>query len=426
MAAVLEGIKVIDLSQVAAVPLCARHLADFGADVLHIENPVTGDSFRGYQLSQEVLHAAAPSEFGYNWENYNRNKRSVTVDVAQETGRDIIYRLVEQADVLVTNFRPSELERYRMDYKTLSRQNPRLVWGCVTGYGREGLEKDAPAYDATALWYRSGIAHMLTMPGSVGAAMRPAFGDNIAALVLAYGIMLALFQRERTGVGQEVDVSLLHTGLYQLGFDIAGALVTGLDYADWRAEPPAELVEQARAAMTPIAAFHRSRSNNPLVGAYITSDARVIVIVALQPDRYWGRVCRAIGREDMVDDSRYSTFEGRAEHCGELQQVLTDAFINKTLDEWKVLLAGVPFAAYQSLREAANDPQARANGFFVSCEHPTQGPIDVIASPVKLGESPATYRMPAPEFGQHTEEVLLEYGYDWDDIIRFKEQGVIA
>jgi len=426
MAAVLEGIRVIDLSQVIAAPLCARHLADFGADVIHIENPHTGDYYRSFQPAQQGIHAAAPSKYDYSFEDYNRNKRGMTIDVSQQTGRDIIYRFVEQADVFITNFRPFELERYRMDYKTLSELNPRLIWGCITGYGREGSGKNTPAYDATAFWARSGMAYMMTIPGSIGASYRPGFGDNIAGLVLAYGVLLALFQREKTGVGQEVDTSLLHSGLYQLSFDISGALASGLDYADWRAESPAELIEQARVAMAPIGAFYRSRSINPLTALYMTADARIITIIALQPDRYWAPVCRAISREDLIDDPRYNSFEGRARHCDEVQQILADAFMTKTLEEWKPLLTDIPYAPYQNLRETINDPQASTGDFFVSYDHPTHGPIRAIANPVKLSKSPATYRMPAPEFGQHTEEVLLEYGYDWDDISRFKEQGIIA
>jgi crotonobetainyl-CoA:carnitine CoA-transferase CaiB-like acyl-CoA transferase len=426
MAAVLEGIKVIDLSQVAAAPMCARLLADFGADVIHVENPRTGDSFRTYQPGQQELQAAAPSDFDYNWENYNRNKRSVTVDLALEEGRDVVYRFVEQADVLITNLRPIEQERHGMDYDTLRKLNPRLVWACVTGYGRQGPDRNTPAYDATALWARAGVSYMLTAPGGTGPAARPAFGDNIAAMTLAYGIMLALFQREKTGTGQEVDVSLLHTGLHQLGFDVAGALVTGLDFADWRVEPLAEDVARVQAAMAPIGVFYRNRSRNPLAGVYATSDARTIIVFALQADRYWADFCRAIDREDLADDPRYNTFEGRAEHCAELKQALADAIMARPLDEWKVRLAGLPVSPYQNLREAVNDPQARANGYFVTYHHPTQGTMEAIANPVRLGRDPATYRAPAPEFGQHTEEVLLEHGYDWDDIVRLKELGVIA
>ncbi len=426
MAAVLEGIKVVDLSQVAAGPMCARHLADFGADVLHIENPQTGDYFRYFLASMQDMQSAAPSEFDYLWENYNRNKRSVTIDIAQGNGQEVIHRLIEQADVLVTNLRPLELERYRMDYATLSRLNPRLVWGCISGYGRQGPEKDTPSYDASALHARSGLMNIMSPPGLSGPTFRPALGDNVAALAMAFGIMLALYQREKTGRGQEVDAALMHTGLYMLTFDIGGALTTGLDYSDWRAEPPADLVARAQEGTAPVQSFYANKSRNPLVGAYASSDGRAILLVALQSDRYWEKTCRIVGREDLATDPRYATADGRAENCPELREALSLAFLTKTLAEWQPLLSGVPCAPLQSIKEAVNDPQARANDFFVTIDHPSEGSIDVIASPVKLGESPASYRMPAPEFGQHTEEVLLEHGYGWDDIIRFKEQGIIA
>ena len=150
MAQALEGIKVVDVSQVAAVPIAARHLADFGADVLHIENPTTGDSWRVYQAGQGTGRAGVPSDINYNWENYNRNKRSVTVDITQEAGQKVTHRFVEQADVFLTNLRPYELERYNMQYDTLKQINPRIIFGALTGFGKKGPEKDAPAYDTTA------------------------------------------------------------------------------------------------------------------------------------------------------------------------------------------------------------------------------------------------------------------------------------
>ena len=426
MALALEGIKVIDVSQVAAVPMAARHLADFGADVVHVENPIAGDSWRVYQAAQAAGDLAAPSDFDYNWETYNRNKRSVTIDLAQEGGREVVYRLLKQADVFVTNLRPFELKRYGLEYETLSGLNPRLIYGGVTGYGMKGPEKDAPAYDATALWARSGIPYMLTIPGTAGPGFRPAFGDNVAALALAYGIMTALDVREKTGTGQEGEVSLVHTGLYQLSFDVAGALATGLDYADWRNDPPPEMVAKARAAVAPIAAFYRRKSRNPLATLYLTNDMRGIYVVALQPDRYWARLCRAIEREDLVDDPRFNSYDARAENRETLYEILDEAFAGRTLDEWKPRLAGIPHAPLQTIKEAIDDPQARANDFFVAYEHPTHGRIEGIASPVKLDKTPASVRMAAPEFAQHTEEVLLEIGYDWEDIARFKELGVIA
>lgn len=426
MVLALEGIKVVDVSQVAAAPMAARHLADFGADVLHIENPTTGDSWRVYQAGQGTGSTGAPSDINYNWENYNRNKRSVTLDLAQEGGREIIYKLVEQADVFISNLRPFELERFKLEYDTLSGLNPKLVYGCVTGYGRKGAEKNAPAYDATAYWTRAGIPYMFSIPGMGVPGFRPAFGDNVAALALAYGVMTALFVRERTGVGQEVDVALMHAGFYQISFDVAGALVTGLDYEDWREKPPPELVAAAQAAIVPVAAFYRSKAQNPLVARYFTKDGRMIIFVVLQPDRYWAKFCRAIGREDLADDPRFNSFEARVENRDIIYPILDEIFLTKTLDEWLPRLEGIPFAPNRSLREAVNDPQARANDFFVAYDHPTHGRIEAVANPVKMSKTPATVRMAAPEFGQHTEEVLLELGYTWEDIAQFKEQGVIA
>jgi crotonobetainyl-CoA:carnitine CoA-transferase CaiB-like acyl-CoA transferase len=426
MSSALDGIKVIDVSQVAAVPMAARHLADFGADVLHIENPVTGDSWRIYQAGQDTGRAGAPSEINYNWENFNRNKRSVTINISLKGGQAVIYKFIEQADVFLTNLRPFELKRYNLEYKTLNKLNPRLVYAALTGFGKKGPEKDTPAYDATAYWSRSGIPYMFTRPGMTQPGFRPAFGDNMAGMALAYGIMTSLYVREKTGKGQEVDVALLHAGLYQLGFDIAGALATGLDYNDWGHEPPPEVVAAAEAGFAPAKAFYRSKAPNPLSGRYTTRDGRIITIVALQPDRYWGMFCRALGLPELENDPRFNTIQGREENNAILYPILDEAFAGKTLDEWKPILEGIPYAVHQNLHEVINDPQARANDFFVAYDHPTYGRLEAVANPVILSETPATIRMAAPEFGQHTEEVLLEYGYTWEDIALFKEQGIIA
>lgn len=402
MALALEGIKVVDVSQVAAVPMAARHLADFGADVIHVENPATGDFWRGFQAGTAGGTAGVPSDINYNWENFNRNKRSVTLDLSQEGGREIIYKLLEKADVFVTNLRLFELEKFKLEYDTLHRLNPGLIYGSLTGYGKKGPERNIPAYDTTAYWARAAIPYMMSATG-----FRPAFGDNVAALALAFGVVTALFVREKTGVGQEVDLNLFHIGIYQISFDIAGALVTGRDFDEWRI---------------------RSREDTPnaLALPYETKDGRQVFLVILQPDRYWSRFCQAIGREDLEHDPRFESFEPRIENHAALMYILEEVFRTKTLDEWKQRLEGMPFAPAQNLVEVINDPQARANDCFVAYDHPTYGRMEVVANPVKLSETPATIRMPAPEFAQHTEEVLLEYGYTWEDIAQFKEQGIIA
>jgi crotonobetainyl-CoA:carnitine CoA-transferase CaiB-like acyl-CoA transferase len=320
--------------------------------------------------------------------------------------------MVEQADVFLSNLRSFELERFEVDYATLSRINPRIVFGNVNGYGKDGPDRDLPAYDTTAYWARAGIPYLLSYPGVPCLGYRPAIGDNVVALALAYGIMQALYVREKTGVGQEVDVSLFHTGLYQISYDVSAALITGMDLADWQDQPPVELQQQARAVIAQIMATYSGRATNPLTGVYLTKDLRSLVFVILQPDRYWERFCRAVGRDDLAENPRYRTLEGRAEDAAELRRIFTEAFLTKTLDEWRPLLDGIPHAPNQSLREAVEDPQARAS--------------DQLANPVMMSKTPSSVRMPAPEFGQHTEEVLLEFGFSWEDIARFKEESAIA
>lgn len=410
MVPALEGIKVLDVSQVAAVPMAARLLADFGADVIHVENPVTGDSWRGFQagVSGSGAGSGAPSSINYNWENFNRNKRSLTLDLSREAGQRVLYKMVEESDVLLTNLRLWEREKFRLEYESLRELNPRLVYASLLGWGRNGPDKNSPAYDALAYWARTGLGYMFTTPGKPPPIDGGALGDNVAAMGLAFGVMLALFARERTGKGQEVDTSLFHTGIYQASFFLAGALTTGLDLADWR---------------------HTDREDapNPLVLPYETKDGRWFLPAILQPDRYWSKLCQALEREDLEHDPRFESNDPRLDNHAELLQILEEVFRSRTLDEWKVRLsqAGIPFSPYQNFVEAVADPQAKANHIFAPVDHPSYGEIEVIANPVNLSDTPASRPMPAPEFGQHTEEVLLELGYTWDDVGRLRDEGII-
>ena len=413
MALALEGIKVVEAAQVAAAPMAARHLADFGADVIHIEPPATGDSFRAFMPGSTVLGGAPDTATGaeyinYCWENYNRNKRSLALDLSQETGREIIYKLLTDADVFVTNLRMFEREKFRLEYETLHKLYPRLIYGSLTGHGKEGPDKNNPAYDANSYWSRGGPGYLFSIPMVPPFIDGGAFGDNVAALGLAFGIMTALFTRERTGVGQEVDLSLFHTGIYQMSFFLSGTYATGLDYEDW-----------ARVRT-------REDALSPLIVPYQTKDSRWLVLAMPQSERWWPRFCQAIEREDLEHDPMFESLEARIENHTALFHILEETFLSKTLEEWKPRLVGIPFSPYQNFLEVINDPQARANDVFVPVDHPTHGRMELIANPVKLSETPATIRMPAPEFSQHSEEVLLEHGYTWEDIARFKEQGVIA
>jgi len=409
MSMALEGLKVIDVSQVAAVPMTARHLADFGADVIHVENPKTGDSWRVFQAGQGRGGAGPPSDINYNWETYNRNKRSLTIDLSQDGGREVVYRLVESADVFTTNLRLFERERFGLEYDTLNRLNPRLIYAGLSGYGKKGPERNTPAYDSTSYWARSGLGYLLGVRGMPPLIDGGGLGDNVTALALFAGIVTALLVREKTGLGQEVDTALFNIGLYQLSFYISATLATGLDLVDWGVKP-------------------REEALNPLTLPYETKDGRWVLLALLQQDRWWPRFCRAIEREDLEHDPRFGDFEVRRENCTALYHIVEEAFRTKTLEEWKARLdgEGLPFGPYQTFLEATADPQARANDMFASIDHPVHGSLEVITNPIRLSRTPATLRTPAPEFGQHTEEVLLEYGYTWEDIERFKQKGIIA
>jgi crotonobetainyl-CoA:carnitine CoA-transferase CaiB-like acyl-CoA transferase len=211
-----------------------------------------------------------------------------------------------------------------------------------------------------------------------------------------------------------------------MSFDISAGLITGTDYDDWRPQPSTALQQQSLAAIAQIVAFYTTKNSNPLTSTFLTKDGRVVSFVILQPDRYWAKFCRAVGREDLLSNHKYATMEGRADDVAQLRQIFSQAFLTKTLEEWRPLLDGIPYAPNQTLKDVIKDQQAIESGCFVSYDHPNRGTIRQLANPVVMSRDPASVRMPAPEFGQHTEEVLLEYGYTWDDIARLKDEGAIA
>ena len=412
MALALDGIRVIETASGMAGPMAGRLLGDWGADVIHIEHPIRGDMGRDARRLLGTLYAKAtsgrsiPSDINYSIENHNCNKRGMTLDLSLENGQKILYRMLEKTDVLLMNFRPRELKKFNLEYDKLSRINASLIYANVTGYGRKGPDQDLPGYDFNAFWARTGILRVLLTPEMIPPTTPIALGDRVAALAFVCGIMTALFIRERTGIGQEVDVSLFNTGVFVNTNDIGGALVTSLDRQN----------------------VNREDLGNVLLGSYKTKDSRWLRIAVNQPDRYWSRVCAALELGDLVHDPRFNSFESRIENHIALFKILEDTFLTRTLDDWKVRLtnAGLPWAPVASLPEVISDPQARANEFFVAYDHPAYGPIEIVANPMHLSKTPAAVRRPAPEFGQHTEEILLEYDYTWEDIVQFKEQGVIA
>ena len=394
----LEGIKIVEVTQWVAAPAAGAILADWGADVVHIEHPVRGDAMRGI---------TSVGGLGIDWlfELDNRNRRSMTLDISKKQGQAVLYRLLEKSDVFITSLRPSELERYNLEYSALSELNPRLIFASLTGYGRKGPDRERRGYDVNAFWARSGFMASIREPDMPPVFPRGGMGDHTTSIALACGITTVLFAREKTGVGQEVDVSLYNTGVWVLSVDVSCALATG-EY------PPL-----------------RKRSETPaMTNVYRTKDDKWIYFAHLQQDPYWSAFCQALGIEHIVNDDRFNTMEYRIMHNDELFTMVEQAMAKRALDEWRTILDknGLIYAPVLDASDVARDEQAWANDYFTTAEHPALGSIKLVANPIKLSKMPSSIRTTAPELGQHTEEVLLANGYSWSDIAAPKEQGAIA
>jgi crotonobetainyl-CoA:carnitine CoA-transferase CaiB-like acyl-CoA transferase len=397
----LKGIKVVEMGIWIAGPAAGAVLGDWGAEVLKIENPAGGDPVRG------LMAMGLPFEPPVNpsLELDNRNKRSVAVNVQTPEGSAVVRRLVRDADVFVTNVRRASVERAGLSYEHLRAENPRLIYASLSGYGTRGPEKDRVGFDYAAFWARAGAMASLGEPEGPPPAQRPAMGDHPAGLSLAGAICAALYHRERTGEGQQVHLSLLHAGLWMMATDIEVCLVTGMG------SPPT-----GRAVP------------NPLWNQYKAKDEEWFQLVMLQPDRYWERFCQAIERPELVKDERYDTVFTRAQHSLELIAALDTIFATKTRAEWGEIFDrhDLVWGPVQSVAEVVNDPQARAIEAFVKVPHRTGQDIEVVRMPIEFSATPARIRHAAPELGEHTEEVLLEHGYTWDDIAALKEKGAIG
>ncbi len=395
----LEGLRVIELGFWVAGPSAGGILADWGADVIKIE-PLDGDPFRGLFLRGLGVQAPVNPPFELD----NRGKRSIALNYGEPEGREIALRLIDGADVFVSNVRPGALDRAGLDYESLSRRNPRLVYASITGYGLTGPERDRPAFDIGAFWSRAGIAAALTPAGADPPYQRGAMGDHTAGITAVAGICAALHARHLTGRGQMISTSLLRIGVFTLGWDTNITLRMGL----------------------PAMPMTRMATPNPLISSYRAGDGRWFWLLGLQGDRLWPDLLRAIGRPEWRDDERFATLQGRARNCAELVPLLDAIFTTKPLSEWADIFdrENVWWAPLQSSDEVVSDPQAIACGAFVDVPLP-EGSARMVATPVDFSETSWAPRATAPELGQHTEEILLELGYDWEGISRLQQKKTI-
>ncbi len=397
MAGPLQGIRVVEIGVWVAGPSCAGMLGDWGADVIKIEPP-EGDPFRG-------LFASLGVEINPPFELDNRNKRSIALDLKTPDGLEAALKLVDRADVFVTNVRPGGLERLGLDYESCRQRSPRLIYCQVNGYGPVGEAANTAAYDVGAFWSRGGVAASLMADGKgEPPVQRGGMGDHMAGANGAGAVAAALYHRERTGEGQFVAVSLLRIGAYMMGWDLNTVLRSGL----------------------PIVPFDRRHSPNPIINSFRDSEGRWFWLLLLQGDRHWPDIIRAIGRPDLLDDPRFVDIPARMLNAPALVDELDPVFAERPLAEWAPIFEreNVWFAPVQSLDEVAADPVAEAAGCFVEVGTDA-GPVRQVATPATFSATPVEMRSWAPELGQDTEFILEELGYDWDRIIAMKETGAI-
>lgn len=399
MAGPMEGIRVVEMGVWVAGPAAACVLSDWGADVVKIEPPGLGDPSRSFQNMFGDL------PFNPIFENDNRSKRSIVIDLRQAEGLALAHELIDGADVFVTNMRLAALARLGLDPASLLARCPRLVYGAITGYGLEGPDADRAAYDISGFWARSGIAAALTSEGHHPPFQRGGMGDHNAGMTLAGGISAALFARERSGRGQLVSTSLLRTGLYTLSFDLSVAVRLGV----------------------PIAVANRKTMGNPAINCYRDREGRWFWIVGLEGDRHWPPLCRSVGHPEWIDDPRFAKRELRAANAAELIAMLDEIFATKTRAEWARIFDAEQdmwWAPVQNTDEVLADPQVHAGGGFVDVpDGPTTTRLP--ATPVDFGGTPWEPRAMAPAAGEHTDLVLAELGRNADAVAALREKGIV-
>jgi crotonobetainyl-CoA:carnitine CoA-transferase CaiB-like acyl-CoA transferase len=405
MTKALEGIKVVEVGGAAAMPFVGMFMGGWGAEVIHVEPPARGDMMRTL-LSQGASGWTKPNPTNYLWEHVSRNKKSIGIDMGLPEGQTILHKLIGSADIFLNNLRPYEMEKFHLTYPLLSRINPKIIYANLTGYGRRGPEKNAGGYDSVAFWARSGVMDLMHDEESAPNISRPAYGDSITSISLLAGVMTALFVRERTGLGQEVEVSLFNTAAWVLGFDISGCLITGED------------------ALRP----QRRTMANPIRNIYPTKDRRWIMLGMTNAQHYWPGFCKAIERPDLEKNPKFATFEARAQHAGELVAIIEAIFRTKRYDEWIAILSAnrLVWSPVKTPLEVTQDEQALANEFFLEWDHPRYGKIKVLNNPIKLSKTPAEIKMRAPDLGEHTGEIMKGLGYSEAEISKLKETGVIG
>ncbi len=390
-----SDLKVIDAASFLAGPGAATVLADFGADVVKVE-PTGGDGYRRLAGNYVV---------DYNWLLTSRNKRSIGLDIASVEGREVLQKLILEADVLLVNFRADQMKRFNLEYETLKSVNPRLIYAHMTGYGTEGEEADRRAFDATAWWARSGLMDQVRDKGQAPVVGSPGFGDHATAMSMFGAIMMGLYRREKTGEGSYVTTSLAANGVWANGMQLQG-VVAGFDLGRLRQE---------------------KGWLNPFSSVYETSDGRFVIFAIVDPVKEWKNLCTALDRLDWITDERFRDLRTMMKNRRELKTMMQDIIGELQLSELVHRLDShdVTFGVVQQGPEVIADPQLIANEIIVPTGSDDPLYQWTVASPIKLKEAQKKQPIRAPDIGQHSREVLTELGFAEHEINRLIDQGVV-
>ncbi len=393
----LEDVKILDLSHALAGPFCSTMLGDFGAQVIKLEVPGAGDMARGW--GPPFYH----TETAY-FVSLHRNKKSIEVDLKHPQGKELFFRLVEQCDVVLENFRVGTLQKLGLDYEPGRSRNPGIIYCSISGFGQRGPYKDRAALDLI-VQAESGMISITGEPGGRVVRNGVSIADMTAGMYAAFGIMNALRVKDKTGKGQYIDVSMLEGQLGLLQGTIGAYLADGV---------VPEPMGTAYKALLPYQTF-RTKTRD--------------VALAVGSDRLWKIFCPLMGLEAMTDDPRFATNPARNQHRQELIDTLQEVFLTKTYEEWEAILLaqGIPMGAINTIDKVVDHPQVKARGMVVESDHPVAGKVNIVGVPVQLSETPGGVRTPAPLLGQHTDEVLQHYlSLDETEIASLRAAGAIG